>query len=204
MGRRGAAPGAARLRREFAFDLIHAHYAVPAGDAARRACPEVPLVVSVHGGDVLGSHAGHANVAATLRHARIVLANSAGTGPPLRGARSPVDPGRAPRRRSGHGRRLPRPRRAGEHRHGPTLVTVGNLIARKRHALVIAALAQLAPRHPGLRYEIVGDGPERAALLAQARRLGVADRVVMHGARSHADARGHRPAGHPVRHAQRR
>ncbi len=41
---------------------------------------------------------------------------------------------------------------------GTALVTVGNLIARKRHAEVIAALA------PGQRYVIVGDGPERAAL----------------------------------------
>ena len=47
-----------RLRRTFAFDLVHAHNAVPAGEAARRALAalrlrDVPLVVSVHGGDVL-------------------------------------------------------------------------------------------------------------------------------------------------------
>ena len=28
-----------RMRAEFPFDLIHAHYAVPAGDAVRRAAP---------------------------------------------------------------------------------------------------------------------------------------------------------------------
>ena len=42
-----------RLRRRFGFELIHAHYAVPVGDAVRRAGLDVPLVVSVHGGDVL-------------------------------------------------------------------------------------------------------------------------------------------------------
>src|SRR5580693_3368752 len=47
-----------RLRRSFAFDLVHAHNAVPAGEAVRRArrglrAGDVPLVVSVHGGDVL-------------------------------------------------------------------------------------------------------------------------------------------------------
>ena len=41
------------LRREFPFDLVHAHYAAPAGDAVRRARAGVPAVVSVHGGDVL-------------------------------------------------------------------------------------------------------------------------------------------------------
>jgi teichuronic acid biosynthesis glycosyltransferase TuaC len=41
-----------RLRRSFAFDLVHAHNAVPAGEAVRRARISAPLVVSVHGGDV--------------------------------------------------------------------------------------------------------------------------------------------------------
>ena len=48
----------ARIRAEFPFELAHAHYAVPAGDALRRADASVPLVVSVHGGDVHGRHAG--------------------------------------------------------------------------------------------------------------------------------------------------
>ncbi|MDQ6607498.1 MAG: glycosyltransferase, partial [Actinomycetota bacterium] len=78
-----AAPGLAvklrTLRRRFDFDLVHAHYAVPAGDAVRRAAPRVPLVVSVHGHDVYGEAAGGANVRAALAHARLALANSAGT-----------------------------------------------------------------------------------------------------------------------------
>ena len=61
------------------FDLVHAHYAVPAGDAVRRAAPQAPLLVSVHGGDVHGGHAGARSVRRTLGHARLVLANSAGT-----------------------------------------------------------------------------------------------------------------------------
>ena len=47
----------ARMRRSFAFDLVHAHNAVPAGDAVRRVpallAARAPLVISVHGGDVL-------------------------------------------------------------------------------------------------------------------------------------------------------
>src|SRR4051812_38222685 len=42
-----------RLRRDFPFDLVHAHYAAPAGDAVRRARTGRPVVISVHGGDVL-------------------------------------------------------------------------------------------------------------------------------------------------------
>ena len=35
-----------RLRREFPFDLVHAHYAAPGGDAVRRARPGAPYVVT--------------------------------------------------------------------------------------------------------------------------------------------------------------
>jgi glycosyltransferase involved in cell wall biosynthesis len=70
----------------------------------------------------------------------------------------------------------------------PTLVTVGNLIARKRHADVIEALALLRDRHPTLRYEIVGDGPEHDALTALAAARGVADRVRFRGRLAPADA----------------
>ena len=71
-----------RIRGHFPFDLVHAHYAVPAGDAVRRVAPRVPLVVSVHGGDVYGvseRRLGARAVRDTLAHARLVLANSAGT-----------------------------------------------------------------------------------------------------------------------------
>ena len=68
-----------RIRRQFPFELIHAHYAVPAGDAVRRAAPDLPLLVSVHGGDVLGPHSGSTAVSKALHHAHLVLANSAGT-----------------------------------------------------------------------------------------------------------------------------
>jgi glycosyltransferase involved in cell wall biosynthesis len=63
----------------------------------------------------------------------------------------------------------------------PSLVTVAHLVARKRHADVLRALAVLSPRHPTLRYEIVGDGPERTALEGLAVRLGVAERVDFRG-----------------------
>ena len=164
----------ARIRRQFAFELIHAHYAVPGGDAVRRVAPEVPLVISVHGHDVQGAGAG---------------------GPAVRrlwstpGSCSPTAPGpRHAARRSGAtatrvvhlGADLPAA--LGRRPSVPTLVTVAHLAARKRHADVIAALPELAVRHPGLRYVIVGDGPERERLRALAASLGVAERVEFRGA----------------------
>src|SRR5947209_12972656 len=55
-----------RVRRSFPYDLIHAHYASPSGDAVRRAAPSTPLIVSVHGHDVQGADAGGAAVRTTL------------------------------------------------------------------------------------------------------------------------------------------
>lgn len=162
-----------RLRREFPFDLVHAHYAVPAGDAVRRAAGSAPLVVSVHGHDVQGTRSGGPVVATTLQHARLVLANSAGT------ARRCAALGAHDSRVVHLGADLPAMR--GAPSELPTLVTVGHLAARKRHADVISAVALLRDRQPQLRYVIVGDGPERSRLQALAASLGVGDRVELRG-----------------------
>jgi teichuronic acid biosynthesis glycosyltransferase TuaC len=173
-----------RLRRHWGFEVIHAHNAVPAGEAVRRAGLDTPLVVSVHGGDVLytapRSPAGREAVARGLGAARLVLANSRGI------AELAVAHGAAEVRVVHLGADLPGPglRRDGE----PSLVTVGHLVARKRHADVLRALAVLCTRHPALRYVIVGEGPERVALEGLAARLGVRERVQLCGALPPAEA----------------
>jgi teichuronic acid biosynthesis glycosyltransferase TuaC len=177
-----------RLHASFPFDLVHAHYAVPAGDAVRRARADVPLVVSVHGGDVLATaqRSAYAErvVRRTFAHARLVLANSAGTERRCRAlgtqATTVVHLGTDVPTKAAPPAGAGRP---------PTLVTVGHLIARKRHADVIEALAVLAPGHPGLRYVVVGDGPERAALERLAAGLGLGDRVDFTGQLPPAEAR---------------
>jgi len=166
-----------RLARSFPFDLVHAHYAAPAGDAVRRARPGVPVVVSVHGGDVLSvahrSRAGGAAVRAGLAHARLVLANSAGIAAHARrlGAR---------RTRVVHlGTELPEAAR--EHL-GSDLVTVAHLVERKRHADVLRALWLLRESHPDVRWDVVGDGPQRGTLERLAGELELDGRVRFHGA----------------------
>ncbi len=166
-----------RVRRTFSEDLIHAHYAVPAGDAVRRAAPNTPLLVSVHGHDVYGDSARARNVQATLAHADLVLANSRGT----------------ELRSRAHGARQTRvvhlgaqmPAHASSGPAVPTLVTVGNLVARKRHEDVICALALLRERQPELRYLVVGDGPERERLRALAAHHRLQDRVELVGRLGH-------------------
>ncbi len=174
------APALRRIRSSFGFELVHAHYAVPAADAVRRAAPSAPLVVSVHGHDVQGVDAGGRNVRAALGHARLVLANSAGTAERCRalGARQA---------RVVHlGTDVPA--RIGLRPPAPRLVSVAHLAARKRHEDVIGALALLRGRHPGLRYVIVGAGPARERLQAVARSLVVEDLIEFRGALPHAEA----------------
>jgi teichuronic acid biosynthesis glycosyltransferase TuaC len=177
-----------RLRRSFEYDLIHAHNAVPAGDAVHRARLRAPLVVSVHGGDVLytapRSDAGREAVERGLGAATTVLANSRGIAELARSY------GAADVRVVHLGADLPARGRGTALRResAPSLVTVGHLVARKRHADVMRALAVLAKRHPTLRYVIVGDGPERVALEGLAARLEIAERVEFRGQLAPAEA----------------
>jgi glycosyltransferase involved in cell wall biosynthesis len=67
---------------------------------------------------------------------------------------------------------------------GLVLLSVGHLITRKAHDLVIQALAELPP---DTRLLIAGEGPERDALTALAERLGVAPRVTFLGQRPQSD-----------------
>jgi glycosyltransferase involved in cell wall biosynthesis len=71
---------------------------------------------------------------------------------------------------------------------GPAhLLAIGRLVPQKGFDRAIDAVAQLAPRHPDLRLRIVGVGPLLADLEAQARQLGIADRVEFAGAVEHDD-----------------
>ncbi len=164
-----------RLRGSFPYDLVHAHNAVPGADAVRRAHPGVPLVVSVHGGDVLYTagrgRAGAAAVAHGLGAARLVLANSQGI------AELSERHGAVQTRVVHLGTDVPPAQRPRVAAGDQSLVTVAHLIARKRHGDVLRALAVLGPQHPRLRYRVIGDGPERTALEGLAARLRVSDRV---------------------------
>lgn len=59
----------------------------------------------------------------------------------------------------------------------PVLLFFGRLVAKKGVDLALATLAQARSRYPALRLLVAGDGPERAALEAQAADLGIADAV---------------------------
>jgi glycosyltransferase involved in cell wall biosynthesis len=139
-------------------------------------------VVSVHGGDVLGVAerwpGGRAAVRAAFAAARVTLANSRAI------ARRSEALGARGVRVVHLGTDLP-----GEVPHDPdTIATVGNLVARKRHADVLRALWLLRDSHPRLRWIVVGDGPERPALERLAADLELRHRVDFRGRLAPAEA----------------
>ncbi len=175
-----------RLDRSWRIDLVHAHYALPSGAAARAwaARNGRPLVVSIHGGDVYGpllaTPPARACVAEVLRNADGVLCNSTRTRD-----RAALIAGSADGMRVVHLGARP-PADAPPRRERTTIATLGHVVPRKRHEDVLRALAD--PRLSEVGWAVIGAGPERPRLERLAADLGVAARVEWLGMLTHPDA----------------
>jgi glycosyltransferase involved in cell wall biosynthesis len=177
------------LRRQIArgrdFDLIDAHYFYPDGVAAVMLGQALgrPVVVTARGSDlnIIPDHAvprlwikwaarrtaGLVTVSSGLKRRLVMLGTPAER---VRVLRNGVDLARfRPVDHEAFRRRL--------RLSGPILLAVGNLVALKRHRLLVEALVQL----PGAHLVIVGEGPEHRAIESLARALNLADRVHLLG-----------------------
>jgi len=188
---RGAWPTLARLRRAFPYQLIDAHYFYPDGVAAailgRRL--GLPVVITARGTDLnlipryprprrliqwaAREAAGLVTVCQALKDVLVDLGVPADK---VRVLRNGVDLERfrPPEDRAALRRRLGL--------DGPTLLSVGHLIERKGHDLVVRALRHLPA---DVRLVIAGEGPERERLEGLIRTLGLAARVRLIGAVPH-------------------
>lgn len=178
-----------RIRDEHGFDVIDASFFFPDGPAAvalgRRY--GVPVSIKARGADI--HHWGRApatarQVLAAAREADGLLAVSQAMGQDMVALGMPrplvhytgVDLDRF----------APVDRIAAKAALGvsdPLVLSVGALIPRKGHDIVIGAVARL----PGVQLWIAGEGPERAALAARIAAAGLGDRVRLLGAVPHAD-----------------
>jgi glycosyltransferase involved in cell wall biosynthesis len=66
---------------------------------------------------------------------------------------------------------------------GELVVNVGRYVDLKNQALLLDALARIAPRRPQLRAVLIGEGPLRSELEARVERLGLNGRVTISGPR---------------------
>ena len=64
----------------------------------------------------------------------------------------------------------------------PLLLSVGHLIERKGHHVVVAAMPAVLAAHPGARLLVIGEGEERVRLQTQIDALGLGERVRLTGA----------------------
>ena len=172
-----------------AFDVIDASFFFPDGPAAvalgRR--HGVPVSIKARGADI--HHWGRvrrSQVLAAGQGAGGLLAVSDAMRADMIALGLPEDRIRVHRTGIDHDRFRPTDRDAAKaalELTGATVLSLGALIPRKGHGIVLDAVASL----PGVTLLIAGEGPDRAALQAQADRLGVADRVRLLGAVPHAD-----------------
>lgn len=179
------APSLHRALSRRRFDLVHAHNVLPTGEAVARGRRPPRFVVSTHGPDIIHVAGRSARAARATRRTLLaasgVIANSrwaarrceqlAGAGLPSSVVHLGADlpPAPAPRH----------PR--------PTIVTVAHLQERKRHAVVMRALASMQPsKRPD--YVIVGEGEMRAPLERLRDELGLRDSVRFLGQLEHRQA----------------
>jgi glycosyltransferase involved in cell wall biosynthesis len=170
-----------RVLAEFRFDLIDAHYFYPDGVAAiilgryfRK-----PVVITARGTDVNlipRYRLPRAMIRWAARHAAGIITVARALKDDL--VRVGVPAERIEVLRNGVDLQLFRPieREAARRKLDlprTTLLSVGHLIPRKAHDLVIQALRWL----PDMDLIVIGDGPERAGLHALAQKCGVAERV---------------------------
>ena len=179
-----------QLRRDFAFDVIDASFFFPDGPAAIAlgARYGVPVSIKARGADIHfwgRAAATAANVRRAGEAADGLLAVSAAMRDDM------VTLGMPPERIRVHhtgvdlARFTPVDRAAAKAQlgiSGPLVVSVGALIDRKGHDIVIEAVSRL----PGVSLLIAGEGPERARLVGAITRAGMADRVRLLGAVPHA------------------
>ena len=176
-----------RLSRERRFDLAHCWGGWPAGLVGYRLRHRLPYIVSLRGSDVPGYNPrlhlldpllfrgvsrrvwrGAARVVAVSRNLRELAyetwPNAAISVIPNGVNADLFTPGSIDTR---------------------GLLFVGRLIERKGVHTLIEAFAGLAARHPDLRLSIVGDGPQRRALEAQAAKHFSPGQVIFHGRLDH-------------------
>ncbi|HYO14547.1 MAG TPA: glycosyltransferase [Thermoanaerobaculia bacterium] len=188
-------PALVRLRREFRFDVIDAHFVYPEGLAAVLAgwLFRVPVVLTVRGmlPLLIPYRLRRPQLRFALRRATRVIAVSESL---RQDAVRFVPAGKVRVIENGIAPSVFHPvdrieaRRAlGLAKYGPLLVSVGTLAERKGFHLVMEAMASLRRRYPRLRFAIVGsDGPEGsmgAELRQLAVQLGIGDQVLFAGPR---------------------
>jgi glycosyltransferase involved in cell wall biosynthesis len=167
------------------IDLIHAHWLLPAGVAARAALSgsQLPFLLSVHGTDVRLLEKlpfGNSLARRVLKRVQLTLPVSSYLDDKLAKLGGRLLP-RTVLSMPASGIFLAPPRK----RLIPSVAAVGNLTHQKRFDLLIKALGILHRKGYHFELILVGEGPERKKLEELAKREGIAERVEFLGKLPH-------------------
>lgn len=181
------------IDKEFPFDLIHAHVALPDGHAAYSLKKEfpVPTVVTIHGQDFQSTL--HKGPACRKRLQEVLLGMDSVITVSTKLKNLVKDEPYYPKIQViNNGIHLAEIDRAEVGRSGArdqiTLLSVSNLKKTKGIDLNLQALASLVKTYPNLTYRIVGDGEERKSLEALAESLDLGNHVLFLGKLPHREA----------------
>ncbi|HKW16130.1 MAG TPA: glycosyltransferase [Terriglobales bacterium] len=170
------------------FHLIHAHAALPCGHAAMLLSKQlsIPFVVSVHGLDAYFTRQAGILVRDRCRRvAEEVYSAAANVICISEKVRSQVAAGVRANTTVIYNGVDPEIFSPASSTDSPlSLVSVGNLIPTKGHAILLRAFAQAVKVVPDCKLEIIGNGPERNRLIRLASRLGVSGNVHFRGRQS--------------------
>jgi glycosyltransferase involved in cell wall biosynthesis len=172
------------LRETGGIDLIHSHGALACGHAARVIGEKlgIPFVVTVHGLDVFyEAQVGLAMRGWCRRGAEHVYRSAQRVICISEGVRERLGDECAENAEVIHNGVDTEMFSPGAELNAPTVLSVGNLIPIKGHALLLRAFARVGEMVPECSLEIFGDGPERGNLIRMAEELGIGGRVIFRG-----------------------
>jgi glycosyltransferase involved in cell wall biosynthesis len=178
-----------RLARTGAFDVIHAHWALPQGwiAALLKRAYGIPVLTTTHGGDIYALKSAPAIRAKqfALRSSDRVTAVS--TALKRRVIALGVDEQRVDILPMGVDTSRFAPDAASPELRtrinplGPVLLFVGRLVEKKGARYAVEAMSTIASLHPGAHLVVIGDGPERPKLEKLTRERHLQDRVLFLG-----------------------
>ena len=180
-------PEIRRLHASKPVHVIHAHSALPCGQAAALLSRElkIPFVVTVHGLDAFSTRQVEGRAGEwCARISRSVYGSARSVICISEKVRDQVIGGAGPRVNATviYNGADPEMFSAVDGEPGePLILCVGNLIPIKGHELLLRAFAAIQDQFPRLSLEIIGDGPERSRLQKLADELGIAAKVNFRG-----------------------
>ena len=187
-----------QMHREFPFQILHAHVALPDGYAAAFLAQRLgkPLIVTIHGQDlqrtiyrsnrcfrrVFQALNAASRVIAVSRKLEKIAVEQFGMEDKYVVVPNGVDPERVVDNKAAM--------REKEDEF-PVLLSISSLIKIKGIDLNLRAVARLRAEYPSIRYVVIGDGSEKSKLKALTRELGIEDRVMFFGRLPHHEAMQH-------------